>query len=85
MLKSENDLLLAQQGELEEEMGRLGKLLQAKDSQVGSFLAVGLFWVGWFRGLAHGPRRVQQPEGAWEVLLQAWYGTRMAGLLWTRF
>jgi hypothetical protein len=35
LLESENDLLLAQQGELEEEMGRLGQLLQAKDRQVG--------------------------------------------------
>lgn len=34
MLETENDLLLAQQGELEEEMQRLVKLLQDKDTQV---------------------------------------------------
>jgi chaperonin cofactor prefoldin len=35
LLETENDLLLAQQGELEEEIQRLGKLLQDKNSQVG--------------------------------------------------
>lgn len=35
LLETENDLLLAQQGELEEEIQRLGKLLQDKDVQVG--------------------------------------------------
>lgn len=34
LLETENDLLLAQQGELEEEIQRLGKLLQDKDTQV---------------------------------------------------
>jgi hypothetical protein len=34
LLETENDLLLAQQGELEEEIMRLGGLLQDKDMQV---------------------------------------------------
>lgn len=34
LLETENDLLLAQQGELEEEIQRLGALLQDKDMQV---------------------------------------------------
>jgi hypothetical protein len=34
LLETENDLLLAQQGELEEEIQRLVKLLQDKDAHV---------------------------------------------------
>lgn len=85
LLESENDLLLAQQGELEEEMGRLGKLLQAKDSQVGSFFGSWLFW-GWLvaRSLLTGRVVCSSQKGVGRCCCRQGTGHACGGLLWTK-